>query len=756
MNRACDNDLLNYVGNTWKRELNAQNPLGHKGQIAQVYAELLHQIYDVSSNSCTPRSFKSTLGKFAPQFAGYGQQDSQEFMSFLVDGLHEDLNRILKKPYIENPESDDSTVNDPEAIKQLGQKYREIYNARNNSVITDLFSGSYKNKLVCPECHKVSVNFDPFLLLTLQLPIEHAWEFTFTIVPLTGKPFGLRVDNSKGSSMKDLKEFVTTRVEGTSVGKLLMTEVFSNKLYRVMEDHVSLSEANIQNRDDMIIYELEDEPTNWPPPPKKFRSMLEVDAKEDPTPTKNIDEHQLVMVQHRSASHHSYTYSKNVVLWPTFITIDEKDTQDYDEILRKLLLAVQAQTTQNLDDFVASATKHVESDKSPSESPPEYVDVGMSADESDSTMVKAESVDDDDLVDVKMTNGDETQSDTEASSPTQPLHWSQRGAPIPDVLRNLFDICNVPSSEPIPTGYSSIDWSRSYPSMKDRIPKPMSEPEESEPASSPKSADVSDDETTEDGTEPTNDTAPQMSVIESEGEFSTAKPGSSRNKKNRGKRNKQQKYGKQFRRQTTPKTFPKKGLANNYHSDHDSGNDRLIRSNEIIILDWDYNAYRELFDSPTGGDAKKAAEVREDPVLDEKAKKREMRKKQGLNLAECFEETSKAEILTEDNAWYCPRCKERRLASKQLELWTVPDILVIHLKRFSSGSGRGISRDKLDLLVDFPLEGLDLNGKVGVDEGKDLTYDLFAVDNHYGGLGGGHYTAFAKNFYDGEWYEYNG
>ena len=40
-------------------------------------------------SSIVPREFKATLGKFAPQFAGYQQQDSQEFMSFLMDGIHE-------------------------------------------------------------------------------------------------------------------------------------------------------------------------------------------------------------------------------------------------------------------------------------------------------------------------------------------------------------------------------------------------------------------------------------------------------------------------------------------------------------------------------------------------------------------------------------------------------------------------------------------------------------------------------------------
>ncbi len=41
-------------------------------------------------------------------------------------------------------------------------------------------------------------------------------------------------------------------------------------------------------------------------------------------------------------------------------------------------------------------------------------------------------------------------------------------------------------------------------------------------------------------------------------------------------------------------------------------------------------------------------------------------------------------------------------------------------------------------------------------DGKSLMYDLIAVDNHYGGLGGGHYTAYAKHAKTDGWYEYNG
>jgi Ubiquitin carboxyl-terminal hydrolase len=51
--------------------------------------------------SVSPRNFKQQLGKFAAQFVGYSQQDSQELLAFLLDGLHEDLNRVKSKRYIE-------------------------------------------------------------------------------------------------------------------------------------------------------------------------------------------------------------------------------------------------------------------------------------------------------------------------------------------------------------------------------------------------------------------------------------------------------------------------------------------------------------------------------------------------------------------------------------------------------------------------------------------------------------------------------
>lgn len=177
----------------------------------------------------------------------------------------------------------------------------------------------------------------------------------------------------------------------------------------------------------------------------------------------------------------------------------------------------------------------------------------------------------------------------------------------------------------------------------------------------------------------------------------------------------------------------------------------LIRLREGIIVDWNEDAYKALFED--ANTTWSSCETMPDPVLDKAQQFRARRKKHGISLEDCLDEFEREEVLSENDTWYCPRCKQHQRASKKFDLWKTPDILVVHLKRFSSSGWR---REKLDVLVDFPIEGLDLTKRVFGDDGKTEVYDLVGVDCHWGGLGGGHYTAHAKNFVDGQWYSYNG
>jgi ubiquitin carboxyl-terminal hydrolase 4/11/15 len=113
-------------------------------------------------------------------------------------------------------------------------------------------------------------------------------------------------------------------------------------------------------------------------------------------------------------------------------------------------------------------------------------------------------------------------------------------------------------------------------------------------------------------------------------------------------------------------------------------------------------------------------------------------------LNECLALFESEEQLTKENQWFCPKCKQWQEATKKLDIWKLPPILIIHLKRFAFTHW---FRSKLEMFVHFPLENFDLGEFVVTSSSSSSSshiYDLYAVINHYGGLGGGHYTAHVR------------
>ncbi|PWW77439.1 UCH-domain-containing protein [Tuber magnatum] len=560
-----------FLSNKYAEELNPSNPLSHSGKVAKAYATLLGYIFSPTCpGSVSPREFKSTISRFSLSFSGYGQQDTQEFLAFLLDGLHEDLNRIQKKPYIEKPESTDEMVGDNEAIARLAREHWTIYKQRNDSVIADLFGGLYQSTLVCPDCEKVSITFDPFMDLTLPLPVENVWGRDIYFFPTSASSrrlIKIPVEMDKNSSIKSLKEHLARKFN-LDPKKIMASEVYKGKFFKHYEDFQTVSET-IRQDDDAFFYELDDAPTNYPPSKGK---------------------------KPRRTGFYGPSY---VFGLPFFIVVNRDEVTSFDAIMRKIIRKYQVLTTRNF----------YESEASPSESETEEEAVEVKGEPEDITETEEET--DDGFVDVSMKDASSmVGSDGKAAkSPRRPL---------PAGIQDLFTVRVTKrrsGDSAVVTGWQSLETAFD---IRERLNREQS-------ASPP-------------------------------------------------------------RRKTS-------GYFTNE------------------------------------------------------------RKRKGIHLEDCLDEFAKEEILSEEDPWFCPRCKVHRRASKKLELWKCPDILVIHLKRFSSSRN---FRDKIDALIDCPVTGLDLQERVGLkEEGKSLVYDLIAVDNHYGGLGGGHYTAFAKSWIDGKWYHYD-
>ena len=134
--------------------------------------------------------------------------------------------------------------------------------------------------------------------------------------------------------------------------------------------------------------------------------------------------------------------------------------------------------------------------------------------------------------------------------------------------------------------------------------------------------------------------------------------------------------------------------------------------------------------------------------------------RQEVSLLSCLGAFTEKEVLQVEEAFNCAKCKTRGGCSKQISLYRLPQVLVVHLKRFSFTNLR---RTKLTTPVHIPTKGLDVSSHTAVSAatgggqgpGKNCIYDLIGVCNHEGGAEAGHYTADCKNFDSGEWYKFN-
>jgi ubiquitin carboxyl-terminal hydrolase 4/11/15 len=117
------------------------------------------------------------------------------------------------------------------------------------------------------------------------------------------------------------------------------------------------------------------------------------------------------------------------------------------------------------------------------------------------------------------------------------------------------------------------------------------------------------------------------------------------------------------------------------------------------------------------------------------APRRVRRREAELKLDECFTFFQTPEVLDEENKWFCPACREHVRATKTMDVWKLPEILIVHLKRFTANS-------KIETHVNFP-DVLDMRPFVCEKAGAPLNYRLYAVSEHGGSLCGGHYTAHA-------------
>ncbi|KAL9230889.1 hypothetical protein vseg_006182 [Gypsophila vaccaria] len=543
--------LVDYFLGDFKKEINYENPLGMNGELALAFGDLVRKLWVPAGMPIAPKLFKLTLENFAPQFSGYNQHDSQELLAFLLDGLHEDLNRVKQKPYIEVQDAQRR----PDEL--VADEYWHNHLARNNSIIVDMCHGQYRSTLVCPVCKGVSVTFDPFMYLSLPLPSTTMRTMTVTIMSTNGSSSlsSVTVSVPKCGRCEDLVQALGMACSLGDDETLLVAEVYNHLILRFLEDPCD-SLALIRDDDCLVAYRL----------PKESESC------------------QLVVFMHeRSESYISYGKER---------------------LCRKLFgiplvarVSNQVKGYQIRDEYVKLLRPFLNVDLD------DYDDIENS-DTDQSKMEASMSSSDDSL-----SSDDDMKADLHVGS---------------DFLFRFTDERSLMRGRRI------------------KLTRPLNFTGSTE----------------------------KVSVLVS---------------------------------------WP----------------EDMVRRYDISHLSLLPEVFRRKF--PT------------------------FKTPESVSLYKCLESFSKEEPLGPEDMWYCPSCKQHQQASKKLDLWRLPEILVVHLKRFSYNR---FLKNKLETFVDFPIDKLDLGGFLAHKSSQHLDcYRLFAVSNHYGGLGGGHYTALV--YHGARWYEFN-
>ncbi|XP_058047153.1 ubiquitin carboxyl-terminal hydrolase 15 isoform X2 [Ahaetulla prasina] len=592
-----------FLNDKYQEELNYDNPLGMRGEIAKSYAELIKQMWSGKYSYVTPRAFKTQVGRFAPQFSGYQQQDCQELLAFLLDGLHEDLNRIRKKPYIQLKDADGR----PDKV--VAEEAWENHLKRNDSIIVDIFHGLFKSTLVCPECAKISVTFDPFCYLTLPLPMKKERSLEVYLVRLDplSKPMQYKVVVPKIGNIQDLCIALST-LSGVAADKMIVTDIYNHRFHRIFAMDENLT--SIMERDDIYVFEIAINRTE-----DTEQVVIPVCLREK--------------FRHSGYSHHSGSTHFGQ---PFLIAVPRNNTEDKLYNLLLLRMCRYVKTSAETEDTEASLQ-----------------------------CCKDNSI-----------NGNGPNGIHEEGSPSE----------------------------------METDEQDDESSQDQELP---SENENSQSEDS-----VGGDNDSENGL-CTEDSCKDQLIGHKKRLF----------------------------------TFQFNSLGNtdiNYVKDdtrHIRFDDRQLRLDErsFLALDWDPEFKKRYFDENAAEDFEKHESVEYRPP-----------KKPFVKLKDCIELFTTKEKLGAEDPWYCPNCKEHQQATKKLDLWSLPPVLVVHLKRFSYSR---YMRDKLDTLVDFPINDLDMSEFLINPNAGPCRYNLIAVSNHYGGMGGGHYTAFAKNKDDGKWYYFD-
>ena len=776
--------------------INKENILGSGGLLTLGYINLLLNINNTTNNRyISPESFKIILGKCSAKFEGNEQEDAHEFISYLLDVFHEDLNRVKEKP--NNINNLIKTKN-----KHLSEEEKSIIDwnnflKRNQSVLIDLFYGQLKSCVTCPNCNYDSINFNSFLSLELS------------------------INQNKNYNLINI-EFIDYYKESPTINFNIVLYNKENKVYHLRKkianllniDLLSFELGIVYDNKIIHIYDLNDEINNtiisivaYRVNPEYFYSekngrYVELLREENINENNNninslyykykIDFNNLEQnVYKRKNDIIKYNQSDNdsinkdllsfSLLYHNNIGLDNSFFHRF--ILENFLM--RKGTAKNLD---KDEIIYLEKEKTCKEI---YYEIfkknvlniivqNIRGTERDK-FIELYNSNDIEEINNEIKKKFEIFFKEEIINELRPSKLSIKNnfpdCPFILILKN--EKYNIYKIIPFSPNINFLELLNKYKEEieikknNNQIIVPQNEKEiknnyilfddlmneiikENNNNKNKKNPEKKDGLKGGEGGVPGGGESDHSSESDGEGEENSEETDNNENNENNYYDNEYSNSERDLNSLNegtigskslksissgydinTPSTSPiknirlkdeEKMLLFKLKTEKDENTDR-------IIAIWNNKYIKELGKYP---------DVNLYDICD---KFYESSTNQGIKLEKLFEEFSKEEKLDKENKYKCENCKNELEANKKIEIYHIPKVLIIHLKRFNNNK-------KINTFIEFPLTDLNIQPFI---KSEDIVskYDLFGVINHFGSMEYGHYTSFCLNYKDDNWYEYN-
>ena len=140
----------------------------------QINTFVIYELYrlfktsiDNENSTITPTSFKKIIGNKNDIWNEMKQQDSQEFFSFLISQLKEEVGQkinIISGTSINEYRTPSDAIDNIIATNSLN-----LYQSFEYSELTDMFDGLFENICSCSCCQSTNLKFEPFLTLAIDI-----------------------------------------------------------------------------------------------------------------------------------------------------------------------------------------------------------------------------------------------------------------------------------------------------------------------------------------------------------------------------------------------------------------------------------------------------------------------------------------------------------------------------------------------------------------------------------------------------------